>query len=427
MAVEPPPLPEAPARPGITPKGDRRVAFAVLLAGVACLGMGQTVVFTILPPLGRRLGLADFQVTAIFMLSAMFWVAFTPRWGRLSDHRGRKPLILIGLAGFVVSTILFATSIELGVAGVMGGAALYTLIVLTRSIYGIVGSATPGAAQGYIADRTPPERRTAGAANFSAAFGLGAMFGPGLGGLIAGLAGAIAPLYAVAGIAAAMTAVIFFFLPEKTPPIRHAPVKRAKLRLSDARIAPFLFFGLLFGVINAVPLQTTAFYFMDRLHLTPEQAPQIASIGLTGSAIASFFAQIVIVQRLHIQPHRLMRIAPALFAAGHVIIVFSSSLAPLVIGLVLSGLGAGMALPGFTGAAMLAVSSEEQGAAAGLANSASASGFVFSPIIAMSLYALAPQAPYVMTSAFALALFVFAMTNGRIRAAGRFTEEPVNR
>ena len=88
--------------------------------------------------------------------------------------------------------------------------------------------------------------------------------------------------------------------------------------------------------------------------------------------------------------------------------------------MIAQGLGAGMAMPGFTGAAMLAVGHDEQGSAAGLANSASASGFVFSPIIAFSLYSIAPQATYVMTSCLGFALLLFALTNGAVRRAGAF-------
>ena len=142
------------------------------------MGMGQTIVFAVLPPIAREIGLADFQVGAVFMLSAMFWVMMGPRWGRLSDHRGRRLFILIGIGGFAVSMALFATAIRLGLNGALSGFGLYVIILLTRSIYGIIGSAQPSAAQAYIADRTTPENRAKGLASFAAAFGFGTMLGP---------------------------------------------------------------------------------------------------------------------------------------------------------------------------------------------------------------------------------------------------------
>jgi len=414
MPIDPAPIvvDDTPRPP---PQGDRRFAIALLLAGVMCQGMGQTIVFAVLPPLARNLGLADIQVGFIFLLSSIFWVFLSPRWGRRSDRLGRKPFILIGLFGFSFSMMLFATSIRLGLAGVLGGTALYLLIIATRSIYGLIGSAMPSAAQGYIADRTPPKQRTAGMAGFSAAFGLGAMLGPGLGGAAAAI-GPLAPLYAVSALAGVMVVILYFLLPEKTAPTPRTP--RIQLRLGDRRLRPFLIFGLMFGVINAVPIQTTAFYFIDVLKFDPSVATQFAGIGLMAASMASLFSQLVLVQRFNVQPNILMRVAPALMIAGHTLIIFSRDFGPMVFGLMLSGLGAGMAIPGYSAAASLSVGPDEQGAAAGLANSAGASGFIVAPIAAFGLYSVAPQAPYLLTATMAGALLVFALTSRAIRAAG---------
>lgn len=405
---------DEPASP--TPRRDRRVAIALLLAGVACTGMGQSIVFAVLPPLGRSLGLHDRQVAFIFMMSALLWVLLGPLWGRRSDRVGRKPFILIGLSGFSLSMFLFATSIRMGLNGAVAGAGLYALMIATRSIYGLIGSATPGAAQGYIADRTTARERTAGVAGFSAAFGFGAILGPGVGGAATAI-GPLAPLYAVAALAAAMVAAIWIYLPENTAPIERGP--RASLSLFDARLRSILAFALFFGVINAVVIQTIGFYMLDALKLDPKSAPQFVGVGLMAASMASLFSQLVLVQRFQLAPHILMRAAPGLICAGHCLIAFSTEFGPIVFGLVLSGFGAGMAIPGFTGAGSLAVGPEEQGAAAGLTNSASASGFIIAPIVGFSLYEIAPQAPFVMTACLAALLLVFAWTSASIRHAGR--------
>jgi MFS family permease len=269
---------------------------------------------------------------------------------------------------------------------------------------------------GYIADRTPPEKRTAGLSGFSAAFGLGAMLGPGLGGAVTAI-GPLAPLYAVAALAALMVALIAKFLPEFTPPLERPP--RARVSMLDARLRPFLIFALAFGVINAVPIQTTAYYVIDVLHLPTKDAPQFAGIGLMGAAMASLFSQLVLVQRVGLKPHMLLRSAPAVMLLGHALIVVSRDIGPLVFGLVLSGFGAGLAIPGYASGASLAVTRHEQGAAAGLANAAGASGFVIAPLIGFALYAQTPQAPFVLTTALAAALLVFALTSPAIRRSGR--------
>ena len=392
----------------------RAIAISVLLVGAVCAGMGQTIVFSVLPPLARELGLSEIKVGLIFMISAICWVSLGPRWGRLSDVHGRKPFIIAGLAGFALSMLLFGASVELGLAGVLSGMPLYLLMVLTRSFYGVVGSAGPPAAQAYIADRTSAVDRAAGMASFTAAFGFGAMLGPGFG-AAASVLGKTAPFFAIAVLAGLMSIAVLAFLPERTRPSKRET--RAKMRVTDKRIAPLLAYGLAFGVINAIPIQTVAFYFIDALGFSTEIAPQLVGVGLMGGAMASLFSQLVIVQRLRLAPRTLMRIAPALFAVGHLLIATLPHLGVVVFGMVVAGFGAGLGAPGYNAAASLAVKAEEQGAAIGIANSAAASGFIVSPLLGFWLYGFFPQAPYFFTVTLALLLLVYALRSRAIAAA----------
>ena len=404
--------PHEPSR--ATSPRERRIAIALLLVGAVCAGMGQTIVFSVLPPLARDLGLSNFQVGAIFMTSATAWVVCGPRWGRMSDSRGRKPFILIGMIGFALSMALFGGSIELGLAGVLSGLPLYVLIVAMRSIYGLIGAASPPTAQAYIADCTSNRDSTAGIHSFSAAFGFGAMLGPGFGAAMS-LIGPTAPFYAVAALGALMTLAVYLFLPERTGPTRRA--RPAKVRLTDPRLTPFFAFALAFGIINAIPIQTIAFYFIDRLGYSTAAAPGYVSIGLTAGALSSLLAQLVVVQRFRVPPARLMRVAPALMAAGHITIFLSDQLWPVVIGMAASGFGSGLAIPAATSAASLAVGPDEQGGAIGLASSFGASGFIISPFLGFALYEASPAAPFMFTAGAALMLLGYAWMSRKVGAA----------
>lgn len=386
----------------------------LLLAGAVCAGMGQTIVFSVLPPIARDIGLADWNVQVIFMISALCWVTMGPRWGEVSDSRGRKPFILAGLIGFGGSMILFGGSIQLGVAGVLSGMPLYMAMIMTRSLYGVIGSAGPPAAQAYIADRTTAAARTAGMASFGAAFGFGAMLGPAFGAATA-LISRTAPFFSIAAVALIMAALVFFMLPENTPPKERGA--RMTIKLSDVRLKSFLIFGLTFGVINAIPIQIIAFYFIDTLGYSSAQATGYVSVGLTAGAITSLTGQLFLVRRFKMTPRTLMRIAPVLMIAGHSLIWMTPSLVPVVIGMMLSGLGSGLAIPGFNAAASLAVTPREQGSAIGLANAAGASGFILAPLFVFALYGLSPKAPFVFTSILAFGLWGFAMISKSIADA----------
>jgi MFS family permease len=415
LPLEPATLPAAGASAAALPPRDRRFAIMLLLAGVVCVGMGQTIIFTVLPPLARTLGFTEFQVALIFGASALLWAVFSPIWGRRSDLVGRKPMILLGLSGFAISIALFAAMLDLGLGGVVSGLALYALIIGARSIYGFIGSANPASAQAYIADRAPPERRAAALSQFSAAFGIGAMFGPALGGFAAHW-GPLAPLYLVSGLAAAMIALIWRFLPEQNRPLQRKAQPR--LKAIDMRLRPFLICALGYGLINAVPIQTIAFYFMDVLRLSAADTPKVAGLGLTVGAAASLFAQIVLVQRMRLSPRALLTAGPILICIGHCLVIAGHSAALISLGLAFSGLGAGMALPGYSAGASLAVGPDEQGAAAGVANSVGTLGFVVSPFLGFALYAVAPQAAFMLTATTAAALALFAFSSPAIRALG---------
>src|ERR1700749_385490 len=82
----------------------RRRAFQILFLSLVCLGIGQSGMFAILPPVSRSLGLSELQTGAIFAVSATIWVFSSAYWGGRSDRMGRRPMVVLGLSGFTVST-----------------------------------------------------------------------------------------------------------------------------------------------------------------------------------------------------------------------------------------------------------------------------------------------------------------------------------
>src|SRR5437868_3738337 len=175
----------------------RKRAFFLLFCSLIANGMGQTVMFAILPPLSKDLGLTEFQIGLIFAISATIWVFSSPFWGRRSDLWGRRPVILIGLAAFGVSTFAFATVLSVALLGWLGPLVTFVLLASTRAIFGVFGSGAYPASQAYIADRTTYAERTESIAGLNAAFGLGQAVGPGIGAALIFL-GSTAPFYFVA-------------------------------------------------------------------------------------------------------------------------------------------------------------------------------------------------------------------------------------
>ncbi len=407
----------------VTTISERRRAFGILFVSLLCMGAGQSVIYTILPSLHGALGLTPFQVTAIFAASALIWIFSSAFWGARSDIWGRKPVMLGGLIAFAVSFAAFASTMLAGLNHWIPVAAIFPLMIASRCIYGTFGSGTSAAAQAYVADRTTPSERLHGVAIISMAFALGTTFGPVIGSALTYIA-LLAPFYFISALALASAAAIWFFLPERTPPSARR-AQGASLHWYEPRMFPFVAFGLVLSLIGSIPIQTVGFYLQDVLKLDAHGTARLTGIGLMASALSALFAQFVIVQRFKL-PGRLLTAAGLTLAAlSNALFLVAHSFPLVVCALVLSGLGFGMARPGFTSGASLSVAPHEQGAVAGLINAAGAAGFIFGPVIGW-LYEISPVVPYAFGALAMLGLLAAQFLSPVLYRAGDIPAEDEN-
>jgi MFS family permease len=370
---------------------ERRRAFAALCVSSFCTGAGQSVIYTILPPLGRQLGLSPFQITVIFAVSAAIWIFSSAFWGARSDRWGRKPVILLGMIAFAVSFGAFAGTMLAGLRDWLPVFMIFPLLIAARCVYGAFGSGTSAAAQAYVADRTTPKERLRGIALVGMAFALGITFGPVIGSALSYVS-LLSPFYLISALALASAVGIYLFLPERMPPKVHRP-ERSNLRWYEPRILPFVIFGVSLSLIASVPTQTVGFFLQDVLRLDAQRTAQLTGIGLMAAAAAALVAQFAIVQRFHVSARLLTAAGLVLAGVSNALFLISHDFATIVLALVLSGFGFGMARPGFTSGVSLSVKPHEQGTVAGLLSAATAAGFIFSPLIGW-LYELSPYLPY---------------------------------
>ncbi|HEX4533802.1 MAG TPA: MFS transporter [Rhizomicrobium sp.] len=404
----------------LTSPTERKRALVILFCSLMCVGAGQSVLFAILPPISRKLGISEIQVTTIFAVSAAIWVFSSPFWGARSDHVGRKPIMLMGLIAFAVSFGSFASVMLAGLNHLLPVFLIFPLMIATRSIYGLLGSGTFVSAEAYVADRTTRAERTRWVATIAAAFGLGTTVGPGIGSALV-VFGLFAPFYFISAAAVISAAAIWYFLPERSRPRSKHPIEK-RLKWHDKRMRPFLIFGFFLSVAGTVPIQTVAFFFMDVLHLKESAAAQYVGISLMASSMAALFAQLGLVQQFNPSARTLMRWGTVIAVFSNVIFLISHSYGPLVFAMALSGLGFGMARPGYAAAASLSVSPDEQGAVAGVIGATSATGFIVGPIIG-ALYEMSPLAPYALAGAIMAGLFVYARFAPALRYAGLVTAD----
>lgn len=197
------------------------LAIIFLTVFIDLIGFG--IIIPLTPFYAERFG-GNAQTVALLSSSfSLMQFVFMPIWGRLSDRVGRRPILLLGLLGSAVSYLVF------GLAGSL------TLLFVSRIFAGIAG-ATVSTAQAFIADTTTPENRAKGMGLVGAAFGLGFIFGPALGGLLSRW-GHQAPPFFAAALAAANFVAAWFLLPESRPAHVPATARAAHSRLEALRNA----------------------------------------------------------------------------------------------------------------------------------------------------------------------------------------------
>ncbi len=381
------------------------LGFASLFFALIAVGVGQTIVFAVLAPLGRDLGLAEVQVGAIISASSLVFFLASPIWGRVSDRWGRKPVMLIGLLGYTLGTLLFASMFGLGYAGLLSGLPLWLALILARMLQSCVMSATPPASSAWMADMTSPAERTAGMGRIGAANNVGAVLGPAIGGGLA-VFGLLTPLWFAAGATLLAALAIARYLPRVgSRRTQHEPT--ARLRITDTRILPFMIIGFFMFMGFAVVQQTIAFRMQDVLVLTGQETARTVGISMMLSACASLLAQLVVVQRMGLSPLTLLRLGVVVMVTAFLLLASATSTGFFVAALAVMGFGMGLAAPGFTAGGSLAVTADEQGAVAGFSASIPALGFTAGPVLGTALYQWLPIAPYVFTALLFLPLMAY--------------------
>lgn len=175
--------------------------------------VGFGIVIPVLPLYAERYGASETTIGVLLAIYSAMQFVFAPVLGKLSDRVGRRPVLLVSLIGTSIGFLIMglAPSMPVGLALLGLGPTLVWLFV-ARMIDGISGG-NISTAQAYIADVTPPEERSKGMGLIGAAFGLGFVFGPMIGGVLSYISPA-APFYFASAMAAANATALYFLLPE---------------------------------------------------------------------------------------------------------------------------------------------------------------------------------------------------------------------
>ncbi len=225
--------------------------------------LGFGIVIPILPNYVKEMTESDFLVGMPVTLFALAQFFFTPIWGSLSDKFGRRPIILISLLISVLAYFFLSF------------ADTFLMLLFARILSGI-GSGNISAAQAYISDVTQPKDRAKSMGMIGAAFGLGFIFGPPIGGFLMEDFGFESIGYFCMLLCALNLLLAYFFLPESLKNRRHEikinilPVKDYRYVFSKPLLAFILFIGFIYTAgfflfqIPSTLMWKERFYFSEK-------------------------------------------------------------------------------------------------------------------------------------------------------------------
>ena len=401
--------------------------FLLLFAAMLVAAAGNTALQSVMPAIGREMGIGDFWVALAYTSSAILWVLLAPFWAEKSDRHGRKRLMLMGIGGFIVSMALCGLVLRAGMSGGLAGTTTFILFALARSIYGTFGCATPSATQAYLAARTRRSGRVAALSSLSSSFGLGTILGPAMAPLfVLPFVGLPGPLIAFALMGLGVYVAVWRWLPDDSGDLRVKGVREgrgaamsypslatsptgasvvaataprsARLKWNDPRIRSWIIAGVAAGHAQAATLTCLGFFVIDRLHLPPSGSETSISIVMMAGASATLAAQWGLIPRLALGPRTLIIWGALIAAAGCLTTMAAQGLYGMVIGFGLASLGFGFTRPGFTAGASLAVPTAEQGGVAGVITSANGIAYVAAPSIGMAMYGLNQDLPFALSA-----------------------------
>jgi DHA1 family tetracycline resistance protein-like MFS transporter len=339
--------------------------FIAALANVTSLG----VIVPLLPFQAEGVGASPATIAWLFAVYSLTQFLTAPLWGRLSDRIGRKPVIAVSFAGSALAYLWLAYADSL------------VMIFVIRAVAGVMnGWLATG--QAYIADITTPERRARGMGMLGAAFGVGFVIGPALGGY---LVGSDTPNFRLPMLLAAggSTVALLVTLVALREPERHVeqPHDRPWRALSGSSLGLIgVLIGLLFCMFFVFSGMESTFAVWCNKALA--MGPRAVGYYLSFAGIVGVFVQAWLVGRLVavIGEARVVSLALATLAVGLAVLPLASTPPMLLPSLALLSLGFGLGNPSLLSLISREAPAAVRGGAMGLSQSSSSLGRIVGPI-----------------------------------------------
>lgn len=351
---------------------DRRAQLGLIFLTILIDMIGFGIVIPVLPRYAEAFDATPLQNGLLVAAFSFAQFLAAPLWGGLSDRVGRKPVLVVSILGTAVGFLM------------MGLAGSLAMLFVARLLDGAAGG-NIGTAQAYLADISTPEERSKAMGIIGAAFGLGFVFGPAIGGVMSRFFGMHAPFLLAAGMALANAVLILAILPESLPPERRGRRAResvlAVFRHSNGRVYATVT-ATYFCLIAGFSMMTTIYalflfhrFDLDELHT----GAMLAMVGLIGAVIQGGLIGRLVAR---FGEARLATAGALVLAVSLFALPLATGLGPLIAYSVGVAIGNSLLMPTLTGVASRSVNQDWQGRALGLLQSAGSAARWIGPALA---------------------------------------------
>ncbi|MCK6256035.1 MFS transporter [Fictibacillus sp. KIGAM418] len=383
---------------------ENKKALPILFLVMFLVMVGFGIIIPVLPFFAEKVGANPAQLGLLMAVYSLMQLLFAPIWGRVSDRIGRKPVMLIGIAGLSISFFLMAVSSQLW------------MLFAARIIGGLLSSANMPTTMAYVADITTPENRGKGMGIIGAAVGLGFIFGPAIGGVFSKTS-LNTPFY-LAGISSIITFFLVLFVLKESLPKElrtNGPSEPGSRWKAFTGAVSILFVLQLFISLSLSGLEATFAYFaakkagLDTNHLgyifmIMGFAGALVQGGLVGRLTKKFGEGKVIQAGIVIS------------AVGFGLILLVHNFTTAAIYLSIFGIGNGVIRPSVS-ALLTKTSTSGHGSVTGLLSSFDSLGRIIGPPLGGWLFSVAAGLPYIsgiILSVIALVLYQFYSVRAKL-------------
>ncbi len=372
-----------------------------LIVFIDLLGFG--LILPLLPFYAESFGASELTVGLLLASYSLMQFIGAPVLGRLSDRYGRRPILLISQLGTFVGFMI------------LGFASALWMLFLSRIIDGISG-ANISTAQAYIADVSDEKNRARNFGLIGAAFGLGFIIGPAVGGFLSQF-GYHVPAFFAAGLSLVTMILTFVMLPEperKSNSRREFSIKALKKAFGHPTVGILLTMVFTFGLAFAMFQTSFALFASVRFGFNVQQTALV----LTYVGILSVIMQLVVVKRVvkRLGENRSIVITLASLALGLVLMAAVQNPLMLIVVMPVLSFGGGVTSPVLTSLISKSVERAEVGGMLGISTSVDSMSRVIAPILGNALLGFGSALPSLAGAAILLIpIALAARLRGRLQ------------